>query len=171
MTEVILPVMDQAGGDVTLTRWLKHEGDAIRVGDALCEIETSKASVEITAEAAGTLRRVLVAEGAALPALTVLALIGDPAETLPAVDPFYRVTGSQPAQSPPAANPLERGTSGAASLSNGRPATRSAGGKSASPRARKLAGQYGVDLSAIAGTGPDGRVVEEDVRRALEGRL
>ena len=62
ITEVLIPVMDQTGGDFLLAKWLKREGDTVEVGDVLCEVETNKASVELSAEAAGVLRKVLVGE-------------------------------------------------------------------------------------------------------------
>src|SRR5262245_25194372 len=89
-----VPVLDQAGGDVTLLRWLKREGEAVLAGEALCGLETSKANVELTAESSGVLRRILIGEGTAVPARTVLALIGAVDDPLPEIDPFYRVVGT-----------------------------------------------------------------------------
>ena len=156
--------MDQTGGDFVLAKWLKHEGDAVQIGDALCEVETNKANVEITAEAAGVLRKVLVSEGTALPSLTVIALIGAPGDAVPAVDPYYRV--QQRGANPSAATAPARA---ALPVTHSElPATRRAGEVTASPRARRLAAEHQLDLSTLAGSGPDGRIVEDDVRRALK---
>src|SRR5437867_1826011 len=94
ISELSVPVMDQAGGYVTLLRWLKREGEVVQAGEALCELETSKANVELTAEMSGVLRRILIAEGTAIPARTVLALIGVANDPLPEIDPYYRVAGT-----------------------------------------------------------------------------
>ena len=158
ITEVLIPVMDQTGGDFLLAKWLKHEGDAVEAGDALCEVETNKANVEITAEAAGVLRKLLVSEGAALPSLTVIALIGGAGEPLPAVDPYYRVQRRSPSQSSPV--PVVPARSDP-------PAVKRSDEITASPRARRLAAEHLVDLSTLTGSGPGGRIVEDDVRRAL----
>src|SRR5438270_13661231 len=93
VSEVVIPVIDQAGGELVLSKWLKREGERVRAGDVLCEVETSKASVEIPADVDGVLARVLIAEGTSIPSLTVIALIAEAGEALPEVDPYYRVTG------------------------------------------------------------------------------
>ena len=159
ITEVVIPVMDQTGGDFLLAKWLKHEGDVVEAGDALCEVETNKANVEITAEAAGVLRKVLVSAGAALPSLTVIALIGSAGEPLPDVDPYYRVQRAGPSPQAPAPE--------LPALSEPAVVTRR-GDIAASPRARRLAAEHQIDLSTLSGSGPDGRIVEDDVRRALK---
>ncbi len=160
ISEVILPVMDQSGGELTLAKWLKREGDVVRAGDVLCEVETSKASVDIPAAVDGVLRRIFVPEGTAVASLTVIAVIADAAEPLPAIDPFYRVKASAPARS------LSPDRETFIPAAGDKPASR--GQVIASPRARKLAAEHGIDLFTLAGTGPGGRVVEEDVRRAME---
>ena len=107
-------------------------------------------------------RRILVPEGAAVPAFTVLALIGAATDPLPTIDPYYRVTGRRQASE-----------ASAIRAEAPRPASESAqaGDRvSASPRARKRAADNGVDLSTIAGTGPGGRIVEADVRLAASLR-
>ncbi len=164
ITEVIIPVMDQTGGEFTLAKWLKREGDAVRVGDVLCEIETSKASVEIPAEVNGVLRQILVLAGTAIPSLTVIALIADASEPLPTIDPFYRVKPPPPPTPPPS-----RILSGA-ERSRRTTSERSRVEVIVSPRARKLAAEHDIDLSTLTGTGPGGRIVEEDVRRAIQRR-
>src|SRR5438270_13897079 len=93
VSEVVIPVIDQAGGELVLSKWLKREGERVRAGEVLCEVETSKASVEIPADVEGVLGRILIAEGTTIPSLTVIALIADVEEALPEVDPYYRVTG------------------------------------------------------------------------------
>jgi len=159
ITEVVLPVMDQTGGDFLLAKWLKHEGDVVEAGEALCEVETNKANVEIPAVASGVLRKLLVREGAALPSLTVIALIGNAAEPLPDLDPYYRVQRRSPSQG---------STSPTVPVRSDPPAAKRRDEVTASPRARRLAADYQLDLSTLTGSGPDGRIVEDDVRRALK---
>ncbi len=179
--EVVIPILDQAGGEFTLAKWLKREGDDVHAGDALCEIETSKANVEITAEASGVLRQILIPEGATLAPLTVIALIGDADEPLPEVDPFYRVRQPPPPaphtlrKSPlwgyiPPMRYIPQGRQGKPSkdATGEGPGEGPGEGVIASPRARKLAAEHTIDLATVVGTGPDGRIVEEDVRRAIE---
>jgi pyruvate/2-oxoglutarate dehydrogenase complex dihydrolipoamide acyltransferase (E2) component len=160
ISELSVPVMDQAGGDVTLLRWLKREGEAVQVGEALCEVETSKANVEITAETSGVLRRILIAEGTAIPARTVMALLGAANDPLPEIDPYYRVAGtaSQSALAATAKPDMLVGERG-----------RQRAGITASPRAKKLAADHGIDLAKVSGSGPGGRIVEEDVQRLIAG--
>ena len=163
--------MDQTGGDFVLAKWLKHEGDTVQVGDTLCEVETNKANVELSAEAAGVLRKVLVSEGTALPSLTVIALIGGPGDALPDVDPYYRVLqrGANPsAATAPARASLPVTHTEPPAVRNEPPLMKRAGEVTASPRARKLAAEHQLDLSTLTGSGPDGRIGEDDVRRALQ---
>lgn len=160
ISEVILPVMDQSGGELTLAKWLKREGDVVSAGDVLCEVETSKASVDIPAAVDGVLRRIFVPAGTAVASLTVIAVIADATEPLPAIDPYYRVKGSAPGR------PHTPDGESFVPAAENKPASR--GQVIASPRARKLAAEHDIDLSALAGTGPGGRIVEDDVRRAME---
>jgi pyruvate dehydrogenase E2 component (dihydrolipoamide acetyltransferase) len=130
----------------------------VQAGEPLCELETSKANVDITSETEGILRRILISEGTAVPARTVLALIGMAADALPAIDPYYRVV---------------RISSQSARVATDEPVEsnnvigREKGDVIASPRAKKLAAELGIDLASVTGTGPNGRIVEDDVRRAL----
>jgi len=162
LSELIVPVMDQAGGDVVVLRWLKREGELVQVGEALCELETAKANVEITAETAGVLRRILIKEGTAIPARTVLALIGSANDLLPTIDPYYRVAGRTATLAPtPAPAPIPVAPP---------PLSADRAGIIVSPRAKKLAADHQIDLASLSGSGPNGRIVEEDVQRAINAR-
>ena len=135
----------------TIIRWFKSDGDAISPGDELVEIETDKATVSYEAELAGLLR-IVAAEGQALPVGAVIAEIG--AESTDPVGVAARAASSSTATASPHA---------IAPPGNG--ATHSARAK-ASPVARRLAERLGLELSAIRGTGPSGRVVKRDVEAA-----
>jgi len=172
---------DTAGGN--LHQWLKKEGDKVAVGDALAEIETEKAIVEINAEYAGVLGRILVPAGAAsVPINTVIGVLladgddasaidralaehGGPAVVAPAAAPAAAVATAavSTAAAPAAAAP-------AAAASAAAPSTTAVpGGRLfASPLARRLAAQWHVNLLEVAGTGPHGRIVRRDVEAARD---
>jgi len=160
VVEVVIPMLEQTGGDITLTAWLKQEGDQVRVGEPICEVETAKATVEIEASGSGVLRKQLITVGTPVPALTVVALIAEAGEPLPEVDPFYRLKPAGPPAPGPAA--------GTAPPTAEAAAPRPAHALLASPRAKRLAAEHGIDLTLIRGTGPKGDIVESDVRRAIE---
>jgi pyruvate dehydrogenase E2 component (dihydrolipoamide acetyltransferase) len=155
VSELAIPVMDQTTVSVNLTHWLKREGDAVAEGEAVCEIETDKATVEVPAPAAGMLRKILVPAGTEIPPRTVVALIAAADEALPEIDPYYR-TEKAAAQAPAPAAPTPAATARAASAK-----------VIVSPRARRLAEEHHLDLSTVTGTGPGGRILEEDVQEAL----
>src|SRR5258705_5484749 len=97
VSEIIIPVMDQATETVLLTGWRKQEGEAVRKGEPICDIETEKASVEIEAGANGVLRKTLAAAGDRVAPRTVIGLIADATEALPDLARY--------AQGPAAATP------------------------------------------------------------------
>ncbi|WP_088143073.1 pyruvate dehydrogenase complex dihydrolipoamide acetyltransferase [Achromobacter xylosoxidans] len=168
---------DTSGG--TLHQWLKKEGDTVAVGDALAEIETEKAIVEINAEQAGVLGRIVVQAGAAsVPVNTVIGVLLAQGEDASAIDRALAEAGAavQPAvAAAPAAAPAP-----ACSAAASAPASPSApagaasttpvpGGRLfASPLARRLAAQWHVDLLNVTGTGPHGRIVRRDVEAARD---
>jgi pyruvate dehydrogenase E2 component (dihydrolipoamide acetyltransferase) len=159
ISELTIPVMDQTTETVALTGWLKREGDWVQAGEAVCEIETDKATVEITAAAGGRLRKILIPAGTQVPPRTVVGLIGPADEPLPDIDPYYRTakptaSGGPTAAAPETPAPAERDAAAARKVI-------------ISPRARRLAEQHGVDLASLQGTGPGGRILEEDVQQAL----
>lgn len=181
---------DTSGGN--LHQWLKQEGDKVAVGDALAEIETEKAIVEINAEHAGVLGRIVVQAGAAsVPINTVIGVLladGDDASAIDralaehggaataapaaAAEPAA-ATASKVAATPPAAAPAAAGSPAAGSPAAGSPAASSSaavpGGRLfASPLARRLAAQWHVDLLGVTGTGPHGRIVRRDVEAARD---
>ena len=182
MSDVLMPRLSDTMEEGVLSLWLKHEGDTISKGDALAEIETDKATMELEAYENGVLEKVLVAEGTTVAIGGRLAVIGDgsgtgssAAEAEPAAQ-----TGATPALSAaetasPAAPPSPTAdVAGAAAATAPAPAQDSApaaaptsGPVRTSPLARRLAKEHGVDLSSITGTGPGGRIVRADVDAAV----
>ena len=154
--EVIIPKQGQTVEVVRLVRWLAKEGDTVRRGDPILEIETDKAVFEVEAPADGVLRQVKYQEGEEVPVVTRVAFIAAPDEDLSAV-------AGAPAAAP---TPSGAPTSAAAPAAATAPAPTSGARERifASPRARKAAREAGLtDLSAIVGSGPEGRIVEADV--------
>ena len=157
-TEVILPRLGQGMESGTIVRWLKSEGEPVEKGEPLFELDTDKVTQEVEAEAAGVLLKIAVAEGE-VPVGQTVAFIGAAGEDVPAVaaPPQEEAKPSEP--EPAAAQ--EASQEAAIASGNGR--------IKASPLARRMARERGIELSGIRGTGPDGRIVAEDVERAEAG--
>ncbi len=161
--EVILPQLGETMNEGTIVQWLVNEGDTVSKGDVLFQIESDKAVLDAEAPAAGTMRKILYPKGSTVPVLTVVALLGDPAD-----DISKYVSGAPAAPSAaPAAQPATAESGAPAALPtvpSVEQALRHEGGRIfVSPRARKLAEEKGVDLTLVAGTGPEGRIIEQDV--------
>jgi pyruvate dehydrogenase E2 component (dihydrolipoamide acetyltransferase) len=168
-----MPKMGDTMEEGKILSWRKQVGDAVKKGDALAEIETEKVNIEVEAFAAGTLRKIVVAEGETVPVGTEIALIGDPAE--PLGDDGATAVASAPA----AASVGAPATATAAAVATRElPATAPANGHAAlvganggrtiiSPIARRIAAEHQLDVARIQGTGPGGRIIREDVEAAL----
>jgi pyruvate dehydrogenase E2 component (dihydrolipoamide acetyltransferase) len=157
-TRIIMP---QGGQDITegvVVRWLRKEGDPIRKGEVICEVETEKAVFEVESPSDGVLLKIIAAEGTRVPVYAVIGVVGEPGESL----------GTEV---PQAAEPAG-GTAVDVAAIRRRLAAGSAGGPAAkvSGRARRLAADKGVDLAGLAGSGPRGRVTEKDVLLHVEKR-
>ena len=170
--EILMPALSPTMTEGTLAKWHMKEGDAVTSGDIIAEIETDKATMEIEAVEEGILGRILVAEGAEGVAVnTPIALLleeGEDAQALDATPPAKKDTAPPAAaQVPPPAAPAPP----AASAPPAPAAPRTDGGDRvfASPLARRMARQAGLDLGRIAGSGPHGRIVKKDIEAALAG--
>lgn len=156
ITEVFLPQLTSTMEEGLVVNWLKAEGEAVEAGEPLVQVETDKAIMEIESPATGVLLKVLAQVGDACPVLAPLGLIGSPDDDVSA----YRPAASRADAAPPGALPLPPP-----------PLVAAAGGAgafrpTASPRARRLAEELGVDLATVGGSGPGGRITEQDVRQA-----
>jgi pyruvate dehydrogenase E2 component (dihydrolipoamide acetyltransferase) len=154
--DIAMPRLSDSMEEGTVLNWLKKVGDEVVVGEELVEIETDKANMGYEADVAGTLLEILVGENETAPVGAVIARIGDPQAAGPvtAGDPpsppvAKASSGRVPPRVPPAA-----------------PAASTNGRVKASPLARRIASELGVDLSALSGTGPGGRIVKKDVEGA-----
>jgi pyruvate dehydrogenase E2 component (dihydrolipoamide acetyltransferase) len=189
--EVKLPRLGQGMESGTIVKWLKAEGDPVQKGEPLYELDTDKVTQEVEAEASGVLLKIAVPQGEA-DVGTTIAVIGEQGEAVPepeaSGDPEGDETGPPPAGSDangdgaeqsaekpaeaPAREPeRERGreASAAEQISELRDAQRGDGRVKASPLARRIARERGIELASLRGTGPEGRVVAEDVERADAG--
>ena len=160
--EALSPTMEEG----RLVKWNKHEGDAVKSGDTLAEVETDKAVMELVARADGQLLKVMVPEGTTVPVGNVVAWIGKPGE---------KVDGDGAAapapKSAPAPEPQKRAPPAVRSAPETPPqpapiAPTDATRVKASPLARRMAKEAGVDLKLVQGSGPGGRVVKRDVESA-----
>ncbi len=144
--EFIMPQLGLTMTEGTVAKWLKKVGETVAVGEVIAEVATDKISVEVEATASGTILEILVPAGETAPVKAVLALIGQPGEKVAAAP---AVTAAPAAKAPAAETAI---------------VARDAGEwVKASPLARKLARERGIDLAMVTATGPAGRVVERDV--------
>ena len=184
--QILMPALSPTMTEGNVASWLKSEGDEVAAGDILCEIETDKATMEVEATDEGTLGRIVVpagTEGVAVNAVIGLILeegedasaldgveIAAPAVAAPAAAPAEPAVESAPAAS---AAPAPQATAPAAPAPGGNGATPPAPAREpgarifASPLARRMAKQAGLALEAIAGTGPNGRIVKADIEAAI----
>ncbi len=169
-TKVVMEALSPTMEEGRLVEWKKAEGDAVATGDVLAEVETDKAVMELVARADGVLLKRLAAEGDTVPVAEIVGWIGAAGEAVPGGDAPAKpakggdaspVTRDAPAAAPPkAAEP-------AAPAPVASPSSPSADGRvKASPVARRIAADKGLDLAAIAGSGPEGRIIKRDVEGA-----
>jgi pyruvate dehydrogenase E2 component (dihydrolipoamide acetyltransferase) len=164
-SQVVMPKMSETMEEGVVVRWLKREGDRVESGDALAEIETDKAVLELEAAMPGVLRRILAQEDSKVPVGQLIAVIGSVDEDISSI-----VAGS-------AAPPLMRASAppsggGPSPITSELPMTARQEGITreridASPLARRMAEEGGIDIAQVGGTGPGGRVVKRDIEAFL----
>ena len=177
-TNILMPALSPTMTEGTLARWLKKEGDAVRSGDVIAEIETDKATMEVEAVDEGVLGKILVADGTAgVQVNAPIAVLVEAGEAVPSSAPSPAPPPSptpaaapEPKQAAPAAPtvaaPASPTPSAPAPVANGHaPGERIF----ASPLARRMAKQAGIDLSAVQGSGPNGRIIRVDIEAAHKG--
>jgi pyruvate dehydrogenase E2 component (dihydrolipoamide acetyltransferase) len=178
--EVIMPKMGDAMEEGTLLKWLKSEGDEVSEGDAIAEIETDKVTLELEAEDEGTLAQLIADEGQEIPVGEAIAFIAGEGEEVPerseggggeaeeeAEEGSEEDGGGAQATATETEAPEEEEGGGAQEADGGADG-RADGHFRASPIVRRLAAENDLDLAKIDGSGPAGRIVERDVRAAME---
>lgn len=161
-SEVILPRLGQGMESGTIVRWLVSEGDKVEKGQPLYELDTDKVTQEVEADAAGVVLKIVVQEGE-VPVGTPVAYVGQEGEEAPVSE-----TSAPQAPEPDEPQVSEtRAEEPAAESTPEQTSARTNGGRiKASPLARRIARERGIDIAALSGTGPEGRIVAEDVERA-----
>jgi len=161
MAEVIrMPKMSDTMEEGVIATWLKKEGDTVKAGDLLAEVETDKATMELEAYEEGTLLHIGVQEKEAVPINGVIAIMGEPGEDIAAL--LEEVAAVPSSQQGPSASPMATASAEApaeAPLQHGVPTST----PTASPLAKKIAQEQGYDLAKIKGTGTGGRIVKRDI--------
>ena len=162
-TKVIMPQASDSMEEGTLSRWLKREGDPVAKGEAIAEIETDKSVLEVEAFAEGIFYRALVPEGATVPVREAIAIIADVGE---AVD-LEALLGHEGPSAPVEALVAPDAVASPAET-NQQPSPSSRTKVRATPRAKRLAREHGVDLALVSASGPGGSIQERDVLAHLD---
>ncbi len=175
ITKVVMPKLSEAMETGRVIKWLKKEGDRVEGGEIIAEIETDKADIELESFGGGVLRKIVVPAGERAPVGGLIAVIAEPSEDIGSVlaaAPAAPTPSPAPPQPPAAAAPTPRPAQPAPARPAAPspppvPAAMPGGRVKASPLAKKVASQSGVDLRLIQGSGPGGRIIRRDVEAAL----
>lgn len=149
MTQILVPVLGESVSEATVARWLKKEGDSVRVDEPIVELETDKVTLEVNAPAAGVISQIAVGEGGSVKVGALLGQIG---------------------ASEAANDAAPKGAVESAPASEKQPAEKASESPAVMPAARKAAADSGVDSASVPGTGRGGRVTKEDVIKAIENQ-
>jgi pyruvate dehydrogenase E2 component (dihydrolipoamide acetyltransferase) len=169
LSQVIMPKTGAEMEEGKIVSWKKKPGEQIKTGEILLEIETDKATMDVESPATGVLLRSLFAEGDKVPATHLIGVIGEGTESAAEIDSFIKsITQPGTAADTPAAPTASAPTAAAAAPP---PAAKAGDRIKASPLARRLAEEKGIDLATIQGTGPDGRIEKDDVLKAATTKV
>ncbi len=168
--DVSLPRLGQGMESGTIVRWLKQEGDQVEKGEALYELDTEKVTQEVEADASGVLLKILAGEGEEIEVGKRIAVIGEAGEEVETKEEPTEVAEDEAQEEgspgPAREEERERGREASADAAAKEQAASNGGRLKASPLARRIARERGIELSSLTGTGPEGRIVAEDVERA-----
>jgi len=185
---ILMPALSPTMEKGNLAKWLKREGDTVKSGDVIAEIETDKATMEVEAVDEGTIAKIMVAEGTAdVPVNQVIAVLAGEGEDVkaaaasagsaasapvPAAAPKPQAAPAQPAAQPPKAVPSAPPAAAPApkAATGGEQPSTTTGRTFASPLAKRLAKEAGIDLGRIQGSGPRGRVIARNIEAAKSGK-
>jgi len=174
--DVLMTQLSPTMTEGRIARWLKKEGDTLESGQVMAEIETDKATMELEVVDEGVLHKIVVPQGATVPVGTAIAVIAEEGEEVPA--DYLPASVSAPAAAEAPAEPAKTETPSPSASKAATPAPAPSAPKTetsgnarrikASPLARRLAKQKGINLAAISGTGPKGRITKADVEKAVK---
>jgi pyruvate dehydrogenase E2 component (dihydrolipoamide acetyltransferase) len=182
---ILMPALSPTMEKGNLAKWLKKEGDTVKSGDVIAEIETDKATMEVEAVDEGTIAKIVVPEGTQdVPVNDVIAVLASDGEDVkaagaakpepkPAEAPAPKPAAAAPAPAPAAAAPASKPAAAPQAASPAPQVGAQVNGHSrifSSPLARRLAKEAGIEISRIAGTGPHGRIIAHDVEQAKSGK-
>jgi pyruvate dehydrogenase E2 component (dihydrolipoamide acetyltransferase) len=166
--DILMPLLSPSMTEGTVVKWIKQEGDAVKSGEVIAEVETDKATMDLEAFDSGILRKILVSAGTKVPVQTRIGIIGTKDEKIDVSAPAPAPTAA-PAEAK-AEKKEEAKPAPAASAPTPTVAASANGGRvKASPLAKKIAKAEGVNLATLSGTGPGGRIVKKDVLGAPKG--
>ncbi|MFC1671561.1 dihydrolipoamide acetyltransferase family protein [Planctomycetota bacterium] len=164
MEAITVPKLGQTMETAVIEKWHVKEGDQLNKGDVVLEITTDKATLEVESYVAGTVRKIVVSEGEEKEVGSVIAFVGDPGEEIPDVAEIEKETKAAVAQPEPQPAAPAAAPAPAPAAKGAKP-----GRVRATPRAKKLAREMGVDMAHLQGTGPGGRITEDDVKAGASG--
>jgi pyruvate dehydrogenase E2 component (dihydrolipoamide acetyltransferase) len=165
-TKILMPKLSDTMEEGVILKWLRKEGEKVKQGEILVEIESDKADMELEAYDTGVLRKIVVAEGGKAPIGGLIAIIGDPNED---ITPLLSETTPTAQAKPKAGTPASPASAGMPAPASSTPPTD--GRTKASPLAKRLAQQNNIDLGRIPGSGPQGRVIKRDIEGVLSGKI
>ena len=158
MNAINMPALGQTTEELIIVGWLKAEGDSVKMGEPLYQVETDKTTLEVESTFTGTLLKIMHPLQTTVQVGDIIAYIGAPGEAVPTELPRTIKQASVP-ELPPMLAP---------SIQNNTPMSAPVGKVLATPAARQLAKEHGIDLAQLSGSGPDGRIEKEDVQAFLK---
>ena len=168
--DILMPLLSPSMTEGTLVKWIKKEGDPVKSGEIIAEVETDKATMDLEAFDSGILRKILIAEGTKVPVQTKIGIIGTKDEKIDESAPAAAAPAAAKEAAPaPAAKEEAKAPAAAAAPVAVTTAPSNGSRVKASPLAKKIAADKGVSLAALTGTGPGGRIVKKDVLGAPAG--
>jgi pyruvate dehydrogenase E2 component (dihydrolipoamide acetyltransferase) len=160
--DILMPLLSPSMTEGTLVKWIKKEGDAVKSGDVLAEVETDKATMDLEAFDSGILRKILIAEGTKVPVQSRIGIIGTKDEKIDESAPAAPVAAAPAEAKAPAPAKEEAKAPAPVAVATASSSER----VKASPLAKKVAAEKGVALATLTGSGPGGRIVKKDVLNA-----
>ena len=161
--KVLMPKQGNSVESCIIVSWLKKEGDVVAVGDIICEVETDKATIEVESSFEGTMLKTFYEEDDDVPVHNLIALIGEPGEDISSYSVETEEVNEEKETIEATPEPESAEKADAAPIAKTAPVTVEEGKRVGSPRAMNLAAAKGIDIRTIAGSGPEGRVIERDI--------